>query len=1219
MLVIMDMKERLGKIALIGFAIIQFMLYCTPTVLMMYGAFILFKSCESIDDKQTIERIEKLEKELNDIISSGSSMDYAECKNKCKELLSLCNDHSEMEDIDLVAAPAHFLLGKIYYDEADYDIAKIHLLKSANACDVYKHELIAYGAQWYYEMMIMQYLMLGDIAKQQNNWQECDKYMEHIWLVLQKNANTYESQQLLPMFIVKYGHMASHFLNYTKAEELYKEIIDNEKIYSKYVDYDKYCIEAYYGLISIYVAQLQSEKAIALYNTMLDNDGIQHTDDISMRCSCIMSIAVSYLYQNDIDQALNVIRNFKSDQTTKYGYNSVQYVLANAVVANIDMFANAIMGEENCEEKISTYESDVKFWDKKNQYRYPSEYRLFVVLYSNMLMNCGRYTELELHCNQLIDIYHSSTLIREEYVEAGLLYAECLLEQSKFKEAETVVKDIYGLVKDNHLYISRQLEATTLLASIYNRQGCVDKGQEAMDKAYRLILDFPLAEIDKSDPLGYAEIIKNLYDNYIVYGDYQRALDISSILIETYKKVNIGLNNNLSKAYLYQASAYRGLNDIDNMIAAGSSAIELGGNDSINCLANDIVGYGYIALGEYDKAEHYLNIALSYINSIEPEIKNVCYKDLSLLYVLKGDYKQATIFASKITDDNYDDTLLIAWQSGNKNQSENLVVEYYNGIVNDIKDITSKISNEQFTTFAHNRLDWDILPSIALSFDDSIKCLQVAYDSAINFKGVSLRTGVEIAKYIRNSGIPVLNDKLNQILSMQDMLSNTTDTTESTRLRYKIDNEEAELYKLLYSIDDSALFYIYNWKDVAERLGDNDLAIEFVECNRSITETCYVAMILRKGWDSPKIVELCDKKELASVARIDPSSKIYRNDKAGKHKLEETYYKKGYKLIWDKLSRYVNGTNNVYFSPDGLLHQINIEAFQDNAGRMVSDMCIMHRLSSTRELCIDQVKNDKKSMVLYGGLNYDMNVQDMVAHSRHYTIKDNVSVSRSIDKRNCNSSRWIKLSGTKSEVDKIAKICHQYKIETRTFIANDGNEESFKALSGKNTPIIHLATHGLFVKNNETYKMPFYNTVRNDNPLRRSALIFAGANNAWSGETIPHNIDDGVLLAEEIAAMDLTGTDLVVLSACETGLGDITSEGVFGLQRAFKKAGVKTLIMSLWKVDDAATSYFMQTFYDEWLGGKTKLEAFAVAQKRVREYSDEYSNPYYWAGFIMLD
>lgn len=99
--------------------------------------------------------------------------------------------------------------------------------------------------------------------------------------------------------------------------------------------------------------------------------------------------------------------------------------------------------------------------------------------------------------------------------------------------------------------------------------------------------------------------------------------------------------------------------------------------------------------------------------------------------------------------------------------------------------------------------------------------------------------------------------------------------------------------------------------------------------------------------------------------------------------------------------------------------------------------------------------------------------------------------------------------------------------------------------------------------------------------------------------------------------MDLGNVELVVLSACDTGLGEISSEGVFGLQRAFKMAGVKSIMMSLWKVEDRATALFMQTFYREWKGGATKREAFAEAQRRVRE---EYNpSPEYWAAFILLD
>ena len=134
--------------------------------------------------------------------------------------------------------------------------------------------------------------------------------------------------------------------------------------------------------------------------------------------------------------------------------------------------------------------------------------------------------------------------------------------------------------------------------------------------------------------------------------------------------------------------------------------------------------------------------------------------------------------------------------------------------------------------------------------------------------------------------------------------------------------------------------------------------------------------------------------------------------------------------------------------------------------------------------------------------------------------------------------------------------------------------------------------------------------------MLRSGLMLSGGNKAWQGDAIPEGIEDGVLTAKEISRMDLRGTELVVLSACETGLGDVSSEGVFGLQRSFKQAGVQTLVMSLWEVSDKATSYMMTQFYSNLLSGKDKRSAFLEAKRKCKE---QFPYPQYWAAFIMLD
>ncbi len=135
----------------------------------------------------------------------------------------------------------------------------------------------------------------------------------------------------------------------------------------------------------------------------------------------------------------------------------------------------------------------------------------------------------------------------------------------------------------------------------------------------------------------------------------------------------------------------------------------------------------------------------------------------------------------------------------------------------------------------------------------------------------------------------------------------------------------------------------------------------------------------------------------------------------------------------------------------------------------------------------------------------------------------------------------------------------------------------------------------------------------------RSGLILAGGNHAWkTGKPLRPNMEDGVLTAYEISQMDLSNTKLVVLSACETGLGDIRrNEGVYGLQRAFKIAGANYLIMSLWKVPDQETKDFMLAFYQHWLEEEMSIpEAFRKTQLAMR---DRFDNPYYWAGFVLLE
>jgi CHAT domain-containing protein len=261
---------------------------------------------------------------------------------------------------------------------------------------------------------------------------------------------------------------------------------------------------------------------------------------------------------------------------------------------------------------------------------------------------------------------------------------------------------------------------------------------------------------------------------------------------------------------------------------------------------------------------------------------------------------------------------------------------------------------------------------------------------------------------------------------------------------------------------------------------------------------------------------------------------------------------------------------------------------------------------------------------LYGGIQFDLD--STVQNS------EPLFVSRSRGELSFNSvdstlrgGSWTYLAGTEREVNAIEKIMQASGVQTRVEKGHEATEESFKNLGAGNNPsprILHIATHGYFfadANSKGALSSPAEPAFKvSDHPMLRSGLIMAGGNAAWKGNQTLEGREDGVLTAYEISQMNLSNTELVVLSACETGLGDIHgNEGVYGLQRAFKIAGAKYLIMSLWQVPDKQTSMLMTTFYKKWLEQKLSIpDAFHAAQKELRDIG---LDPYQWAGFVLLE
>ena len=419
----------------------------------------------------------------------------------------------------------------------------------------------------------------------------------------------------------------------------------------------------------------------------------------------------------------------------------------------------------------------------------------------------------------------------------------------------------------------------------------------------------------------------------------------------------------------------------------------------------------------------------------------------------------------------------------------------------------------------------------------------------------------------------------------------------------KVDTIQDKWKKVIYASNTNYMDFInYTWKDIARKMENDMIAIEFINFRNLFKEEVYAACIIRNDSKYPEFIPIFHKNKFDNIANVN----YYTSDAL-------------YNIIWKKIEPYLKSNDKIYFSPSGLLNKICIESLRDSLGVMASDKWQLYRVSSTREILnINNSKIKKPTAILYGWINYDQITQDSLLFT--YEFQDESEEARELLRGNLVKN----LPYTKYELENIKEILKNHSVTHRTYEREIATEESFKTQSGKLRSIIHLATHGFYW---ETNNMSDYYKINNrdsilstlDESMKRSGLLFSGANKTLNGNLNISNQNDGILTAYEISKLNLQGCDLVVLSACETGLGDIyNSEGVYGLQRGFKMAGVNSILMSLWKVDDRATHMLMGEFYRHYLNGKSKIESLKLAQKYVADHPG-YSDPLYWAGFVLLD
>ena len=458
----------------------------------------------------------------------------------------------------------------------------------------------------------------------------------------------------------------------------------------------------------------------------------------------------------------------------------------------------------------------------------------------------------------------------------------------------------------------------------------------------------------------------------------------------------------------------------------------------------------------------------------------------------------------------------------------------------------------------------------------------------------------------------------NNIIQINKNIESKIEDTENTnKLKYR--NREIE--KLL-SIDTKPL-YVPEIDDLYNKLKLDDAYVEIIRINKQsrnaiiaphiekvFTDSIsYGAIVIKKN-SSPKFILIDGSNQLEKQYASSFKSKI-------QNKQEDL---ESYHLLFEKIDNELKDVKKIYLVTDGVYNSINIESiYNPNKKQHLIDYLKIQQIQSVRAITEEKKEfkvGSTSKAVLFGNPDFDLLITDSKI--------EEFSLNRGLDKPLLDEIKSgvkiSRLNGTQKEIEALDTILRDSKSSVTIYSNITATEDNLKNVQSPD--ILHIASHGYFLKNDDTSKTKqsianlINDNYKNDSYLK-SGLLLAGAQNTLNGNQ-PENSNNGILTAEEAKSLNLKDTELVVLSACETGLGDnLVGEGVIGLQRAFMIAGAKSVIMSLWSVSDEKTQELMTLFYTNWIKNNMSKEE-ALYQAKI-EMKKLYPQPYYWAGFVLLE
>lgn len=880
-----------------------------------------------------------------------------------------------------------------------------------------------------------------------------------------------------------------------------------------------------------------------------------------------------------------------------------------------------------------------------NQNRYDKAEPLLVESKNMTAKNSGKYTlQYARACNNLAQLYaqkgfysKAEALQTESKNIYYIFYTTAIKDSVKSNEHRVAIQDYAKAVNNlGYLYHKQSLydkaetfyleakeireyllgeqhedcaDSYTNLAVLYKMQGLFKKAEP-----YYFLARKVYGEILEGNSLRYAMACNNLGESFRTQKKYAEAETYYLEAIEVHKRLYSQPTLNYSIFLHNLATLYREQKQYEKAIDEYKKSLDMVKN--LIGTSNDTYGRFLFSLGGTYVLQGNINQAESIYSEAEKIIEKRIGTSHSIYTDLCRDFADLYV----------------------KTYSLEKAASYFQiALENKIKQIETSLptfSENERKSFLDNLKelfdDYSVFARLYAQQDATV--IGKLLDLSLVTKGLIFQSSTKIQNQILASNDESLNAMYNEWKEKKRYLAKLIETLPETKKKQDITPEKENLLaeeinelernlsrrsSAFDNINDTKFTVSLSWKNLQKSLKPKEAIVEIIRTRHHaefVTDSVlYLALIIKPDTRKhPEMVVLENGKDLETEYLDD-----YRNTIKGQKNDTQSYGR-----YWEKIAQKLNGIENIYFTPDGVYHQLNLlTLINTNTGQYLQDEIDLRILGNSKDFLKikDTTSPPIQDAVLLGFPTY--NTEDIKKDSLQFLVAQASPILALNFTRGDSTLRFLDgedirpLPGTKTEVEKIARMFKKANIKAKTYMGIQATEHNLRAINFPS--ILHIATHGFFLadvdreSNDRELLIGIEKTKVLENPLLRSGLLLTYAQRAIKEG------GEGILTAYEAMNLNLNKTELVVLSACETGLGEIRNgEGVYGLQRAFQQAGAKSVLMSLWAVSDRATQKMMSTFYENWLLKKqNKREAFKNAQNTLRE---EYKYPYYWGAFVMV-